>query len=50
MHAPTEDKIDGMKVGFYKEGECVLDQFSKYYINILLGNFNSNIRREGIFK
>jgi hypothetical protein len=35
VHAPTEDKIDGMKVRFYKELEYVFDKFPKYVMKIL---------------
>jgi hypothetical protein len=34
VHAPTKDKIDDMKDGFYEELECVLDKFPKYNMNI----------------
>jgi tricorn protease-like protein len=50
VHAPTEDKIDDMKYGFYREPECVFDKIPKYYMKILLGDFNAKVRRGDIFK
>jgi hypothetical protein len=50
VHAPYEDKSNDKKDGFNDELEPVLDQFSKYYMNILLGNFNAEVRKEDIFK
>jgi hypothetical protein len=50
VHAPTEDKHDNTKDGFYKELECVFDQFPRYNMKILLGDFNAKVRREDIFK
>jgi hypothetical protein len=35
---------------FYEELEQVFDQFSKYNIKILLGDFNAKVGREDIFK
>jgi endonuclease/exonuclease/phosphatase (EEP) superfamily protein YafD len=37
VHAPTDNKTDS----FYEELEHVSDQFLKYHMNILLGNFNA---------
>jgi hypothetical protein len=39
-----------MKDSFYKELEHVFDKFSKYHMNILLGNFIAKVGTEGIFK
>jgi hypothetical protein len=50
VHAPTEDKDDVIKDNFYEEIEQVFDQFSKYHMKILVGNFNANVRTEVIFK
>jgi hypothetical protein len=50
VHAPTEDKIYGVKGSFYKELECVFDKFSKYHMNIFLGDLNAKVGREDIFK
>ena len=39
-----------MKDSFYEELEEVFDQFPKYYMKILLGDFNAKLGREDIFK
>ena len=39
-----------MKDSFYEELEEVFDHFPKYYIKILLGDFNAKLGREDIFK
>jgi hypothetical protein len=46
---PAEDKND-VKHNFYEEVECVFDKFPKYHMTVLLGDFNSKIGREVIFK
>jgi exonuclease III len=50
VHAPTEDKTDDVKDGFYDELERVFDKFPKYHKNILLGDFNAEVGTEDIFK
>jgi hypothetical protein len=50
VHAPTEDKCDDAKGSFYEELEGVFDQFLKYHMKILLGDFNAKAGREDIFK
>jgi hypothetical protein len=50
VHAPTEDKDDDMKDSFYEEVEQVFDQFPRYHMKILLGDFNAKVGREDIFK
>jgi hypothetical protein len=50
VHAPTEDKTDEVKNSFYDELERVFDKFPKYHMGILLGDFNTKVGREGIFK
>jgi hypothetical protein len=50
VHAPTEDKCDDTKDTFYEELEGVFDQFPKYRMKILLGDFNAKVGREDIFK
>jgi hypothetical protein len=42
MHAPTEDESDDTKDSFYEELERVLDQFPKYQMKILLGDFTAS--------
>jgi hypothetical protein len=46
----TEDKDDVIKYSFYKEPEQVFDQFPRYHIKILMGDFNEKVVREDIFK
>jgi hypothetical protein len=47
---PCEDKSDDVKDSFYEEVGCVFDQFHKYSMNILLGDFNAKVGRENIYK
>jgi hypothetical protein len=50
VHAPCEDKSDDVKDSFYEELGHVFDQFPRYNMNILLGDFNAKVGREDIFK
>jgi hypothetical protein len=50
VHAPTEDEDDDIKDSFYEELEQVFDQFPRYHMKILLGDFNTKVGREDIFK
>jgi hypothetical protein len=50
VHAPTEDKTDDVKDSFYEKLERVFDKFPKYHMKILLGDINSKVGREDIFK
>jgi hypothetical protein len=50
VHAPTGDKDDDMKDSFNEELEHLLYQFPKYSMKILLGDLNTEVRREDIFK
>jgi hypothetical protein len=47
VHAPSKDKDDDIKDSFYKELEEVFDQFPRYHMKILLGDFNAKGGREG---
>jgi hypothetical protein len=49
VHAPTEDKDDVIKDSFYEELEVVFDQFPRYHMKILLGDFNTKVGREGAY-
>jgi endonuclease/exonuclease/phosphatase family metal-dependent hydrolase len=49
VHAPTEDD-DVIKDTFHEELKQVFDQFPRYHMNILLGDFNAKVWREDIFK
>jgi hypothetical protein len=50
VHAPYEDKGDDVKDSFYEKVGRVLDQFPRYDMKILLGDFNAKVGRESIFK
>jgi exonuclease III len=50
VHAPTEDKDNDIKDSFYEELEQVFDQFPRYHMKILIGDFNAKVGREDIFK
>jgi hypothetical protein len=50
MHAPSEDKSDDSKDSFYEELEHVFDHFPRYHMKILLGDYNTKVGREDIFK
>jgi hypothetical protein len=51
VHAPTEGKDDDViKDSFHEELEQVFDQFPRYHMKILLGDFNAKVGREDIFK
>jgi hypothetical protein len=44
-HSPTEEKGDDSKDSFYEELEQVFEHFSKYHMQILLGDFNAKLGR-----
>jgi exonuclease III len=46
VHAPTEDKDDIIKDSFYEELEQVFDQFPRYHMKILMGDFNAKVGRK----
>jgi hypothetical protein len=50
LHAPCEDTSDDKKDSFYEEVGRVFDQFPRYNMKILLGDFNAKVGREDIFK
>jgi exonuclease III len=50
VHAPCEYKSYDVKDSFYEELGSVCDQFARYDIKILLGDFNAKVGREDIFK
>ncbi|EFN64073.1 Craniofacial development protein 2, partial [Camponotus floridanus] len=49
-HAPTEDKDDEIKDGFYEELERLVDQLPNDYMKIVLGDFNAKIGKEDFFR
>jgi hypothetical protein len=50
VHAPCEDTSDDIKDSFYEELGRVFDQFPRYDMKILLGDFNAKVGRKDIFK
>jgi hypothetical protein len=50
VHGPCEDKGDDLKDSFYEELGLVFDQFPRYEMEIILGDFNAKVGRENIFK
>jgi hypothetical protein len=50
VYSSIEDKDDDIKDSFHKELEQVFDQFPRYYMKILLGDFNAKVGKEDIFK
>jgi hypothetical protein len=50
MRVPCEYKGDEEKDSFFEELGCVFDQFPRYDMKIILGDFNAKVGREHIFK
>jgi len=50
MHAPSEEKIYDSKDSFNEELEQGLNNFHKYHMKIILGESNSKVGKEIIFK
>jgi hypothetical protein len=50
VHSPCEDTSDNIKDSFYEELGRVSDQFPRYDMKILLGEFNAKVGREDILK
>jgi hypothetical protein len=48
VHGSTEDKVGVIKDSLYEEIEHVFDQFPRYHMKILLGDFNVKVGREEI--
>ena len=48
LRAPSEEKSYDSKENFYEELEQVFDSFPKYYMKIVLGNFNTKVGRDNI--
>jgi hypothetical protein len=48
--APTEEKTDNSEDSFCEELKLVIDHFPKYYMKILLGDFNAKLGKVDIFK
>jgi hypothetical protein len=50
VHASCEDKSDDVKDSFCEELGLGFDQFPRYDMKILLGDFSLKVGREDIFK
>jgi hypothetical protein len=50
VHAPCEVTSDDIKDSLYEELGRVFDQSRRYYMKILLGDFNAKVGREDIRK
>jgi hypothetical protein len=50
VHAPTEDKINYIKDGFYEELEQVFDKFPRYHMKNFIRRIQCKSRQENIFK
>jgi len=50
VHVPREEKSDDSKDSFYEDYKSFFYHFPKYYMKILLGDFNSKVGRENIFQ
>jgi hypothetical protein len=49
VHAQCEDKGDDEKGSFYKEVGRVFDQFPRYSMKVILGEFNAKVARQNMF-
>jgi hypothetical protein len=50
VHSACEDTSDDIKDSFYEELGRVFDQFCRYDMKIVFGDFNAKVGREDIFK
>jgi hypothetical protein len=50
VHAPTEDKIDGCKGQLLQGMGTRVSLFPKYHMQMLLGDFNTKVCKENIFR
>jgi hypothetical protein len=48
MHGPSEEKSDDSINTFYDELDQVFNDFPKYHLKVLLGDFNAKLEREYI--
>jgi hypothetical protein len=48
--APRQEKSDDSKDSFYDELEQIFDNFPRYNMKILLGDFNAEVGKEYILK
>jgi len=50
VHAPTNEKMEEIKEEFYKLLEQNINQISRSHIKIILGDFNTKVAKESIYK
>ena len=50
VHNPSEEKSKDSKDSLYEELEQVFDQFPKYHMKILLGDFNAKVGEREYFQ
>jgi hypothetical protein len=50
VHAPCKNKSNDVKDSFYEEPACEFDQFPRYDMKMLVGDFNAKVDKEDIFK
>ena len=50
MHVTSEERRNDSKDRFYEKLEQVFDNFPRYHMKILLGDFNAKVGKENIFK
>jgi exonuclease III len=50
LPARSGEKSDDSKVSLYEELQQVFDHFTKYRVEVLLGDFNAKLGRGDIFK
>jgi hypothetical protein len=50
VHSPCEDATDDIKDSLYEDLGCVLDQFPRYDMKILVDDLNANVGKEDILK
>jgi hypothetical protein len=50
VHTSSEEKSDDLKDSVYEDSEQAFDNFPKFHMKILSGDFNAKMRRENLFK
>jgi hypothetical protein len=50
VHSQCEDTSDDIKDSFHEDLRRVFDQFPRYDMNILLGDFSAKVCKEDILK
>ena len=50
LHALSDEKSNDSIDSFYEELDHVFDNFPKYHMKIMLGDYNAKLERQDIFK